>query len=77
MVCPRAEWVERFLAGHLEPGVVREMEAHVEGCEECFLRIAAGAADLAEPDRVSLHHRSTDGSRVAQLANRVGGGAAA
>jgi eukaryotic-like serine/threonine-protein kinase len=66
MVCARADWVERFLAGHLEPEAVREMEAHVEGCEECFLRMAAGAADLPEPDRMSLHQRSTDGSRVAR-----------
>lgn len=65
MVCSRAESVDRFLAGHLESGALADMEAHVEDCEECFLRVALGAAELPEPDRASLHLRSTDGSRLA------------
>jgi serine/threonine protein kinase/tetratricopeptide (TPR) repeat protein len=69
MVCEKSEWVERFLAGVLDEGAVADMEAHIEQCEECFLRVAAGAADLPEAERASLRVRSTASSRLAFTLN--------
>lgn len=51
MVCARAEWVQQFLEGRLQDTLLAEMEAHVETCDECFLRVAAGAADLPDADQ--------------------------
>lgn len=72
MVCPGSKWVDEFLEGRLEAALLGQMEAHVEGCEECFLRVAAGAADLPAADRASLNGRSSQGSRVHRSLSALG-----
>src|SRR5690349_19761058 len=64
MACSRSGWVDLFVAGRLDESLIASMEAHIEGCEECFLRVAAGAADIDNGRRSSLVAQVTPGSRV-------------
>ena len=67
MVCSKAAWVEEFVSGRMDDRAVLEMEAHIEGCEECFLRVAAEAADLSQPQRLSLVEHSSEASRTGRF----------
>src|SRR4029079_6038577 len=64
MVCPRSAWVDQFVAGRMDDRSIPAMEAHIEQCEECFLRMAAAAGEVSGKARASLTSQSTLGSRL-------------
>jgi serine/threonine protein kinase len=66
MACRESEFVSAFVAGRLPPEAVVALEAHLEGCEDCFARVATALADLSEEDRHSFVRRSEPRSRVSE-----------
>jgi serine/threonine protein kinase/tetratricopeptide (TPR) repeat protein len=65
MVCPSAVCVELFVAGRLDEPSLVALEAHIENCEECFLRVAVAAGEVSEQERQSLIALSTSAPRLA------------
>ena len=64
MVCPEGTLVQHFVAGRLDDGLVALFEAHIESCEECFLRLAAAASEVSQQARVAMQGATRGGSRL-------------
>jgi serine/threonine protein kinase/tetratricopeptide (TPR) repeat protein len=64
MVCPEGTLVQHFVAGRLDDGLVALFEAHIEQCEECFLRLAAAAGEASQQARVTMQGTTRGGSRL-------------
>ena len=64
MLCPEGALVQHFVAGRLDDALMGRFEAHIEQCEECFLRIAAAAGDASLQARVAMQASVHGGSRL-------------
>lgn len=64
MVCPEGTLVQHFVAGRLDDGLVALFEAHIEQCEECFLRLAAAASEVSQQARAATQGSTRGGGRA-------------
>jgi eukaryotic-like serine/threonine-protein kinase len=66
MVCLDGTLVQDFVAGKLDGSAVAHLEAHIEMCEACFLRLAAAAGEASAQAGGALLPGTRSGSRLEQ-----------
>jgi serine/threonine protein kinase len=54
MLCREGTLVQQFVAGRLDDSAMQRFEAHIEGCEECFMRLAAAAGEASQQARAAM-----------------------
>lgn len=64
MFCPEGALIREFVAGRLDDDSVAALEAHIEQCEECFMRVASTAGEASDQARAALQTKTNTGSRL-------------